>query len=97
MSAQSPGPSAPSEGRPASGTRTVWTVVGLLLAVGAIVPLLVGTYDSTAPELAGFPFFYWFQFLLIPIVSALTYVAFKLSESATERDRKARGVTRRQP
>jgi hypothetical protein len=97
MSAQSSGPSAPSEGRRASGTGTVWTVVGLLLAVGAVVPLLVGSYDSTAPELAGFPFFFWFQFLLIPIVSALTYVAFKLSESATERDRKARGVTRRQP
>jgi hypothetical protein len=97
MSAQSPGPSAPSEDRRTSGTGTVWTVVGLLLAVGAIVPLLVGSYDSNAPELAGFPFFYWFQFLLIPIVSALTYVAFKLSESATERDRKARGITRRQP
>ena len=93
MSTQSPGPKAPSDDQRSSGTRTVWTVVGLLLAVGAIVPLLVGSYDSEAPELAGFPFFYWFQFLLIPIVSVLTYVAFKLSESATERDRRARGVT----
>jgi hypothetical protein len=69
----------------------------VLLAVGIVVPILVGTYDSEGPELAGFPFYYWFQFLLIPVVSALTYIAFKLSESATERDRAARGVTRRQP
>jgi hypothetical protein len=69
----------------------------VLLAVGVLVPLLVGTYDSDAPELAGFPYYYWFQFLMIPVVSTLTYIAFKLSESATERDRAARGVTRRQP
>jgi hypothetical protein len=69
----------------------------VLLAVGIVVPILVGTYDSETPELAGFPFYYWFQFLLIPVVSTLTYIAFKLSESATERDRAARGVTRRQP
>ncbi len=96
MSTQSPGPSARPE-RPASGTGRVWAVVGVLLAVGVVVPILVGTYDSEAPELAGFPFYYWFQFLLIPVVSTLTYIAFKLSQSATERDRAARGVTRRQP
>jgi hypothetical protein len=71
--------------------------VGVLLAVGAVVPLLVWTYDSESPSVGGFPFFYWFQFLLIPIVSALTFVAFKLSESATERDRAARGQVRRKP
>lgn len=97
MSTQSTGPSAPPDRRGPSATRKVWVVVGLLLAVGVVVPLLVGTYDSEAPEVAGFPFFYWYQFLLIPIVSALTYIAFKLSESATERDRAARGITRRQP
>jgi hypothetical protein len=97
MSTQSPGPSARPERPSPSGTGKVWAVVGVLLAVGVVVPILVGTYDSEAPELAGFPFYYWFQFLLIPVVSALTYIAFKLSESATERDRAARGVTRRQP
>jgi hypothetical protein len=61
-----------------------------LLAVGAIVPLLVWLYDTETPALGGFPFFYWFQFLLIPIVSGLTFLAFKLSENATARDRAAR-------
>ena len=97
MSTQSSGPGARPERPASSGTGKVWTVVGVLLAVGVVIPILVGTYDSETPELAGFPFYYWFQFLLIPVVSTLTYIAFKLSESATERDRAARGVTRRQP
>lgn len=75
-------------------TRPVWMVVAALLAVGIIVPLLVGTYDSTSPELGGFPFYFWFQFLLIPVVSVLTFIAFKLSESATARDRRARAERR---
>lgn len=78
-------------------TRRVWTVIGLLLGVGIVVPLLVGTYDRTGPEVGGVPFFYWYQFLLIPIVSVLTYIAFRLSEGATERDREAAGITRKQP
>ena len=90
-------PSSEPAVRPASGTRPIWVIVALLLLVGTIVPLLVGTYDSEKPTLLGFPFYYWFQFLLIPVVSTLTYIAFKLSESATERDRRARGIGRRQP
>jgi hypothetical protein len=67
-------------------------VVGVLLAVGIVMPLLVGTYDSEEPALFGFPFYYWYQFLLIPVVSVLTYVAFRISQSATARDRAARGL-----
>ena len=89
--------SRPPSGTAPSDTRSTWIVVGVLLAVGAVVPLLVWTYDSESPSIGGFPFFYWFQFLLIPIVSALTFVAFKLSEAATERDRRARGQVRRKP
>lgn len=81
----------------ASGTRPTWVVVGVLLAVGAVVPLFVGLYDSESPRLGSWPFFFWFQFLLIPVVSGMTFVAFKLSETATERDRAARGVRRRKP
>ena len=50
MSTQSPGPSARPERPASSGTGKVWTVVGVLLAVGVVVPLLVGTYDSEPPS-----------------------------------------------
>ena len=74
------------------GTKGSWLVVFLLLAVAIVVPLLVGTYDSETPRLGGIPFFFWYQFLLVPIVALMTFTAFRLSMSATARDREARGL-----
>ena len=53
-------------------------VAAVMLAAAIVVPLLVGVYDREDPTLFGFPFFYWFQFLLIPVTSVLTYIAFRL-------------------
>jgi uncharacterized membrane protein len=82
--------------RPGAGPRRrptgAWAVVAALLAVGIVVPLLVPVYDSETPTLFGFPFYYWFQFALIPVVSLLTFVAFRLSLRATEKDRQAFGL-----
>jgi uncharacterized membrane protein len=69
-----------------------WLVIAALLAVGIAVPLLVPLYDSATPTLLGFPFYYWFQFAMIPVVSLLTYVAFRLSLVATRRDRRSLGM-----
>ena len=87
--------SAASERRPAPpGRRTTgaWVVVAVLLGLGIVVPLLVPLYDSEDPALWGFPFYYWFQFLLIPIVSLMTYAAFRLSLRATREDRTRFGL-----
>lgn len=73
-------------------TGGAWAVVAVLLAVGIVLPLLVGLYDSVEPRLGGFPFYYWFQFLLIPVVSLLTFIAFRLSLKATAKDRSAFGL-----
>jgi uncharacterized membrane protein len=73
-------------------TGGVWAVVAILLGVGIVVPLLVPLYDSETPTLIGFPFYYWFQFALIPVVSLLTYIAFRLSLRATEKEREALGL-----
>jgi uncharacterized membrane protein len=78
--------------RGSNSTRNIWLLVGLLLAIGIIVPLWVTLYDQETPALFGFPFYYWFQFLLVPVVAILTFVSFKLAETATDRDRKARGL-----
>jgi CBS domain containing-hemolysin-like protein len=79
----------PAPGRRATGP---WLVIAVLLGLGILIPLLVPLYDSEDPVLWGFPFFYWFQFLLIPIVSVLTYTAFKISEKALVKDREAHGL-----
>ena len=85
-------PSTPTE-RPPHGRATgAWVVVAVLLGIGIVVPLLVPLYDSETPTLWGFPFYYWFQFALIPVVSILTYLAFRISQVATARDRQARGL-----
>ena len=73
-------------------TNGAWTVVGVLLGIGILLPLLVFLYDQEDPTLWGFPFYYWFQFLLIPIVSILTVIAFKISVKALAKDRKDIGL-----
>jgi hypothetical protein len=56
-----------------------WALVLILLAPAVVLPLLVGVYDRTDPTLWGFPFYYWFQFLLIPIAAVLTISAYLLT------------------
>ena len=57
-----------------------WTVVMVLLVPAIVLPLLVGIYTRTDPELWGFPFYYWFQFLLIPVAAVLTTCAYLLTK-----------------
>jgi uncharacterized membrane protein len=73
-------------------TTRMWIVVAILLGIGIVVPLLVPLYAKETPKLIGFPFYYWFQFALIPVVSVLTYVSFRISLRATEKDRPAFGL-----
>ena len=42
--------------------------------------------------MGGFPFYYWFQFALIPVVSLFTYIAFRISLTATRKDRPVYGL-----
>ncbi len=60
--------------------RARWAVVVALLVPPVVLPLLVGIYDRTDPELFGFPFYYWFQFALIPMAAALTTAAYHLTQ-----------------
>ncbi len=69
----------------------LWWVVGVLLAIPIIFPLLVGTYAKAEPTLAGFPFFFWYQFLWIAIASALVFVCFQLVTRKEQRDQDERG------
>jgi hypothetical protein len=49
---------------------------GLLLIVPFVALLWVPFYNSLEPALFGFPFFYWYQFLWVPITSLLIYVVY---------------------
>ena len=72
-------------------------VVGVLLLVGIVVPLLVGTYAKVEPRLFGFPFFYWYQLLWVFLAAGLCFLSFvllKREKDAFARERDAAGSDR---
>jgi Protein of unknown function (DUF3311) len=74
---------------PRSGTGSVarW-LAGALLLIGIVMPLLVGIYARSGPELFGFPFYYWYQFLWIVIGAGLTAAAYCLLSAAKRHGRR---------
>ena len=91
-------PPTPTDGAPppreGAASRGLWIAIVALLTPAAVLPLVVGLYDRSDPELWGFPFYFWFQFALIPVAAALTVTAFLLSRKADQRDRAARLTAR---
>ena len=57
---------------PKSGTPWAW---GLLLPYIAL--LWLPFYNAREPSLAGFPFFYWYQFAWVPLTSLLIYLVYR--------------------
>ncbi len=49
----------------------------LLLVLPSLASFLVPFYNVTEPRLFGFPFFYWFLIVLIPLSSLVTYIVYK--------------------
>ncbi len=68
-----------------TGTKVL---LGVLLLVPIVVPLLVPLYARETPALIGIPFFFWFQFVLIPVTAVMTSLAFLV----TSRHERAGGV-----
>jgi hypothetical protein len=54
----------------------------VLVLAPIVALLLVGTYAKKGPELWGFPFFYWYQFLWVFLASGCTWVAYQLISRA---------------
>ena len=80
----------PAPSGPSSSSR--WALIYVLLVPAVVLPLWVALYDREDPTFLGFPFYYWFQFLLIPVVSLLAYIAFRLSLRSTDKERAAVGL-----
>jgi hypothetical protein len=52
----------------------------LLLIIPCILALIAPAYNKVEPRLFGFPFFYWYLLLLIPVSSVFIYAFFKGDE-----------------
>lgn len=49
----------------------------ILLSIPFLVLIFgIGLYDTSKPELAGFPFFYWFQMLWIFLTALFTSIVY---------------------
>jgi hypothetical protein len=51
-----------------------WYALLALPFLGLLYPPL---YATENPELFGFPFFYWYQFVWVPVTAGLTYLVYR--------------------
>jgi len=58
--------------------RSTWLKLILLLPYIAL--LWVPFYNGSEPAVLGFPFFYWYQFLWVPLTSLLIYIVYKVAK-----------------
>lgn len=54
----------------------------VLLAVPIVAILFVPIYARSGPEVAGWPFFYWYQVLWVPLSGVFTGAAYALVHRA---------------
>jgi hypothetical protein len=51
--------------------------LAVLLLLPFIGLLWLPFYNQTSPALFGFPFFYWYQLLWVPLSSLLTFIVWR--------------------
>ncbi|MDQ1716583.1 MAG: hypothetical protein QOE89_536 [Pseudonocardiales bacterium] len=66
----------------------VAAAAGVLLIIPVLALLIVPLYAKKGPQLWGFPFFYWYQFLWVFLASGFTYSAYVLIERARRGERR---------
>ena len=79
-----PGPPRHEQGPPPTDKGKM-ALAAVLLVIPIIALMWVPSYTRAEPELLGFPFFFWYQFLWVFICSALTWTAYKLTLAARPR------------
>jgi hypothetical protein len=53
----------------------------LLLALPFLGLLWTPFYNQASPTLFGFPFFYWYQLLWVPLTSLIIYVVYRADKN----------------
>ena len=57
-----------------------WHPIWLILLLPYIALLWLPFYNQAMPNILGFPFFYWYQFIWVPLTSLLIYVVYKVAK-----------------
>ena len=58
--------------------------MAVLLLLPFIGLLWLPFYNQTAPELLGFPFFYWYQLAWVPLSSLITFIVWRATSRADD-------------
>ena len=66
----------------------------LLLLLPFVFLLWLPFYNHAEPSLAGFPFFYWYQFLWVFLAAICTYAAYRIVLMTSPRRREPGGGER---
>jgi hypothetical protein len=83
-------PAKRAEHRPAAVT-----AVAVMLTITIMGSLWVPLFARTQPELGDFPFFYWYQLILVPVTSVLLWICFLLLRPKRRRGTPSRGTPSR--
>jgi hypothetical protein len=57
--------------------RRRWRPAVLLLLLPLVGTLVPEFYNQVHPSIGGMPFFYWYQFVWIPVSVACTWIAYR--------------------
>jgi hypothetical protein len=60
------------------------TMIRILLLLVFIIALAVPAFNRVTPVLFGFPFFYWYQILVVIVSSLLIYIVFRVEDKGAE-------------
>jgi hypothetical protein len=67
-----------AESNPPGRSPARWTIALVLLLIAVASTLVVPIYARTTPKLGAFPFFYWYQLVLVPVIAILCWIAYLL-------------------
>ena len=59
-------------------------MIKVLLLLVFVITLAVPFFNRATPMLFGFPFFYWYQILVVPVSSLLIYIVFRVEDTGVE-------------
>jgi uncharacterized membrane protein len=89
-----PGDTSATDITPQRSDRSPWN---WLLLVGIVLPLLVPIYNKVEPTLFGWPFFYWFQLVLVAVGVLCTALVYRATRrSSTDRQAARDAIARDQ-
>ena len=68
--------------KPPDKSPVTWLVVTVLLLSAIAAALWVPLYARSGPKLGAFPFFYWYQLVLVPVVAVASWLCYLLLRPA---------------